>query len=229
MDIIFIIALLITSLVAVTYIVERGLALRWHKVIPPDTQAAVMQFRGDADLSRIQVVCELNPSPLSRLLQCGAEHLDWPKQENVDLLETRARHEVNKLERGLVVLETIVGIAPLLGLVGTIYGLILLFGGMGETTAEQTSKFAQGISLALNATLLGLSIAIPTLVAWSYFSKKVENLAVEMETLVDEFLRKNYRKTASLAPADNDAPAVVTSGQETASQGVSRPSRRAHS
>jgi len=206
MDIIFIIALLVTSLVAVTYMVERGLALRWRKVIPPDTEAAVIQHQAGQDLSRLKVVCELNPSPLSRLILCGVEHLDRPRQENVDLLETRARHEVNKLERGLVVLETIVGIAPLLGLVGTIYGLILLFGDMGQATADQTSKFAQGISLALNATLLGLSIAIPTLVAWSYFSKKVENLAVEMETLVDEFLRKNYRH----ASCEEDAGRMVS-------------------
>jgi len=55
------------------------------------------------------------------------------------------------------------------------------------------SKFAQGISLALNATLLGLLIAIPSVVAWSYYNKKVETLAVEMESLCDEFLRKHYR------------------------------------
>ena len=192
MDIVFIIALLITSLISVTYMVERGRALRWRKVIPADVEAAVNQFRGPEDLERLKVICELNPSPMARLIQCGASHLEWPRQENVGLLETRARHEVNKLERGLAVLETIVGIAPLMGLVGTIYGLILLFGGMGDPSAEQTAKFAQGISLALYATLLGLSIAIPTLVAWSYYSKKVENIAVEMETIVDEVLRKNY-------------------------------------
>ena len=72
---------------------------------------------------------EQNPSSLSRLLLFTAEHIDWPRTEHVTMLETRARHEVTVLERGLVVLEIIVGIAPLLGLVGTIYGLILLFQG----------------------------------------------------------------------------------------------------
>jgi biopolymer transport protein ExbB len=101
------------------------------------------------------------------------------------------------LERGLVVLEIIVGIAPLMGLVGTIYGLIVLFGGMGKVTAEESATFARGVSLALNSTLMGLLIAIPALAAWSYYSKKVENLAVEMESLCDEFLRKHYRTDAS--------------------------------
>lgn len=192
MDIVFIMALVVTSLISVTYMVERGIALRWKKVVPPDVKAAVMQFRSVNDIDKIRWTCQAQDSPLSRLLLTSLAHLQWPRDENMDILETRARHEVSRLERGLVVLEIIVGIAPLLGLVGTIYGLILLFGSMGNLDASETNRFAQGISLALYATLLGLVIAIPTLVAWSYFSKKVEMLAVEMETLCDEFLRKSY-------------------------------------
>jgi len=193
MDIFFIMALIITSIIAVTFIVERGLALRWDKVIPPSVQMAVQHYQSGRDLAGVPTICDQNPSPISRLLPFTADPLDWSKTENVDLLETRARHEVSKLERGLVVLEIIVGIAPLLGLVGTIYGLIILFGGMDQTAAVDNSKFAQGVSLALNATLIGLLIAIPALVAWSYYTKKVENLALEMESLCDEFLRKHYR------------------------------------
>ena len=97
------------------------------------------------------------------------------------------------LERGLVVLEIIVGIAPLLGLVGTIYGLIVLFGNMEAGASMDNTGFANGISLALRATLMGLLIAIPGLVGWNYYTKKVENLGIEMENLCDEFLRKHYR------------------------------------
>jgi biopolymer transport protein ExbB len=194
MDIFFIIALVITSIVAVTFIVERGLALRWIKVIPTDVVYSIQAYRGENQLQHLRNVCQNNPSTLSRLLLFATEHLDWPKTETVDVLETRARHEVTKLERGLVVLEIIVGIAPLLGLVGTIYGLITLFGHMDPSGMQEHTKFAQGISLALNATLLGLLIAIPALVSWSYYSKKVETLAVEMESLCDEFLRKHYRQ-----------------------------------
>jgi biopolymer transport protein ExbB len=206
MEILFIIALLITSVISVTYIVERGLALRWPKVVPPDVAAGVSHFQSAQDLSRLKWTCEANPSALSRLLLFAAAHTHWSRDEAARLLETRARHEVSRLERGLVVLEIIVGIAPLLGLVGTIYGLILLFGSMGELNAGQTQQFAKGISLALNATLLGLVIAIPTLVAWSYYSKKVENLAVEMESLCDEFLRHHYHNSTA-SPAVPTAPA----------------------
>src|SRR2546422_279225 len=116
MDIFFIVALLMTSVIAVTFIIERGLALRWDKVIPPPVGNAVENYSSERDLPQLQAICRQNPSTLSRLLLFVSEHLDWPKSESVDLLETRARHEVTKLERGLVVLEIIVGIAPLLGL-----------------------------------------------------------------------------------------------------------------
>lgn len=188
----FIVILVLTSIVALTFIVERGLALRWHRVIPPPIQNGVAFYKSADDLPRLRAVCEENPSTCARLLLFVSEHLDWSRSESVALLETRARHEVAQLERGLVVLEIIVGIAPLMGLVGTIYGLITLFGSMSAVTGVDSVKFAQGISTALYATLLGLLVAIPALIAWSYYSKKVENLTVELESICDEFLRKHY-------------------------------------
>ena len=192
----FIIILLVTSVVALTFIVERGLALRWNRVIPPAIQNGVSFYKSPDDLSRLRAVCEQNSSTLGRLLLFVSEHLDWSRSEGVELLETRARHEVSQLERGLVVLEIIVGIAPLMGLVGTIYGLIMLFGSMSAVSGVDSVKFAQGISTALYATLLGLLVAIPALIAWSYYSKKVENLTVELESICDEFLRKHHHAKA---------------------------------
>lgn len=189
----FIVILVLTSVVAVAFIVERGLALRWGRVIPPAVEQAVEFYNSADHLPQLQKACRDNPSTAGRLLLFSSQHLDWPRAENAGLIETRARHEVAQLERGLVVLEILVGIAPLLGLVGTIYGLIMLFGSMGGVAGVDSAKFAQGISTALYATLLGLMVAIPALVAWSYYSKKVENLTVEMESLCDEFLRKHYK------------------------------------
>lgn len=189
----FIVALLVTSVITVAFIIERGLALRRVKVIPPEVEWAVTNYQGPGDLPKLVNACEQNPSALSRLLLFMTEHLDWARSELVTLLETRARHEITQLERGLVVLEIVVGIAPLQGLVGTIYGLITLFASTDLAATGDTTRFAQGISLALNATLLGLLIAIPALVAWSLYNKRVEHLAIEMENHCDEFLRKHYR------------------------------------
>ena len=138
--------------------------------------------------------CEQHPSSLGRLLLVAASHLDCPKNETIDALQTKARHEVAQLERGLVVLEIITGIAPLLGLVGTVYGLILLFTGLGQQAITgDNSLFAAGIALALRATLLGLLVAIPSLVFWSFYSRRVDSMAVELETVCDEFLQRFYR------------------------------------
>ncbi|HWN93857.1 MAG TPA: MotA/TolQ/ExbB proton channel family protein [Methylomirabilota bacterium] len=197
----FIVILVLTSVVALTFIVERALALRWGRVIPPAVQHVVEFYKSTDQLPQLRQVCEHHPSTLSRLLLFVSQHLDWSRVEAVELLETRARHETAQLERGLVVLEIVVGIAPLMGLVGTIYGLIMLFGSMSGVSGVDNAKFAQGISTALYATLLGLLVAIPALIAWSYFSKKVEHLTVELATICDEFLRKHYHgRTAGEQP-----------------------------
>jgi biopolymer transport protein ExbB len=187
--------LVLTSIAGLAFIVERGLALRWKKVIPPEVEDAVDQCGSSPKegAAAVERVCKAHPSPVSNLLLTARDHLDWPKQENTDSVETRARHEVMQLERGLVILEIIVGIAPLTGLVGTLHGLITLFANLGSAVMTDNAALAKGISIALNTTLMGLIVAIPSLIAWSYYNKKVETLAVEMESLCDQFLRCQYR------------------------------------
>ena len=193
MEIVVYILLGLTSIVGVTFTIERAIALRWSRVLPSEIEAAVQSCQSRSDVGMLRRVCDQHNSALSRLLMLAADHLDWPKEDNADALQTRARHEVARLERGLVVLEIIVGIAPLLGLVGTIVGMISVFGDVGRAGLNDAAKLAQGISLILWATLIGLLIAIPSLIFWSYFTKKVETIAVEMETICNEFLHRQYR------------------------------------
>ena len=191
----FVYALLIlTSVVGIAFIVERGIALRWRRVVPPQIEAAVQSCQTPEDVPMFRRVCEQHDAPMSRLLLLAANHLHWPKADNIDALQTRARHEITRLERGLVVLEIIVGIAPLIGLVGTIAGMMTLFAGIGKKGMPEAAVLATGIALILNATLMGLLIAIPSLIFWSYYTKKVETIAVEMETLCEEFIRRQYRE-----------------------------------
>ena len=185
--------LFITSVVGLTFIVERGIALRWRRVVPVEIEAAVESCQSPEDVPMLRRVCQQHNSAISRLLLVAAEHLDWPKAEAVDAMQTRARHEIARLERGLVVLEIIVGIAPLLGLVGTILGMMTAFGNVGQAGQIDPAELAKGISLILRATLLGLLIAIPSLIFWSYYTKKVESIAIEMESLCDEFIGRQYR------------------------------------
>ena len=182
----------ITSVISLAFIIERGYALRRRSIIPEPLTESLDHCQTRSDVNTLLRFCQQHEhTPLSRLTTAAIEHLEWAKPDNVEALQTRARHEVNQMERGLVVLEIITGIAPLLGLIGTVFGLIQLF---GEMTTDQvdTTVFATGISTALYATLSGLSIAVPSLVAWSIYSKRVETFAIEMETLLDKFLRRQY-------------------------------------
>jgi len=183
----------LTSLVGLAFIIERAWVLRWGRVVPPQIVQALADCRSRADVAKLRGVCEARPSALGRLILHAADHLDWPRGDSVEALETAARHEIVRLERNLVVLEIIVGVAPLLGLVGTIAGMMTLFGNMGVSGLNDAARLAGGIALILNATLAGLLIAIPALISWSYFSKKVEVLAAELEALCAEFIRRQYR------------------------------------
>ena len=170
----------LTSVAGLAVILWRGWMLRWSKVAPPRVAEALAECHTPEEVQKLREACENHPSPLGRLLLFAANHLEWPKAENVSSLATAARREIVRLERGLVVLEIIIGIAPLLGLVGTIIGMMTVFSNIGDAGLNNASKLAQGISVILETTLIGLLIAIPALVAWGYFSKKVEVFAVEM-------------------------------------------------
>jgi biopolymer transport protein ExbB len=198
----------LTSVVGLAFVVERGIALQWRRVVPSEIEAAVHSCQTKEDVAMLRRLCEQKPSPLSRLLIEAADHLEWPKAENEAALETRARHEIVRLERGLVVLEIIVGIAPLLGLVGTIAGMMTLFGDIGQTGLTEAGKLAGGIALILRATLWGLLIAIPSLITWSYFSKKIEIIAVEMETLCDQFIRRQYKEDVQSPKSKVQSPSA---------------------
>ena len=137
----------LTSVVGLAFIVERGLVLRWNKVVPPEIARSLAACQTRDDVKILCRVCEQKPSPLGRLLLLAADNLDRPKADNVDALQTAARHEIVRLERGLVVLEIIVGIAPLLGLVGTIAGMMTVFGDVGQTGLNDAAKLAAGIAL----------------------------------------------------------------------------------
>src|ERR1700761_4923063 len=129
MEIFFISIMFLTSVTSLTFIVYCGFALRAERVMPSGIRSTADACRTAADRPVLKRLCEQSTAPLARLLLSAEDHLDLTQEENEAALQTHARQEVIHLERGLVVLEIIVGIAPLLGLVGTIYGMITLFGG----------------------------------------------------------------------------------------------------
>jgi biopolymer transport protein ExbB len=208
----FMALLVICSVVSVTVIVLRGLALRRDIVMPPVIEREIDAIQpGDEDAAnRLMRLVRYDRSALGRIIHAGLDHLNWPKAENMEAVQTRARHEIVRLESGLFVLEVIVGIAPLLGLLGAVSGLVSVFAAFGaDAAAQDPHGIAKGISEALSTTIVGLSIAIPSLIAYSYFSKKIETMAAEMESLIADLLAKCYyhqaRQMAAQAPASMES------------------------
>ena len=185
--------LLACSIVSVTIMILRGLALRQKNVMPPAVEAEIERLAPGESPERLSRLVYHDPSSLARITRVALQHLRGPRSENVEVVQTRARHEMVRLERGLIILEIIVGIAPLLGLIGAVSGLVHVFSHLGLSSgASDTRQIALGIAEALNATVFGLSIAVPTLIGFTYFSRKVEVMSVEMETLVVELINNLY-------------------------------------
>ena len=185
--------LLACSIVAVTTMILRGLALRRKNVMPALIEQEMERLAPGESPELLSRIVQNDPSSLARITRVALQYLRAPRSENIEAVQTRARHEMVRLEKGLIVLEVIVGIAPLLGLIGAVSGLVHVFSHLGLSSgAADTRQIALGIAEALNATVFGLSIAVPTLIGFTYFSRKVEVMSVEMETLVVELINKLY-------------------------------------
>src|SRR4051812_34022782 len=185
--------LLLCSIVTVATIVMASLTLRQKKVLPLVIESEIERLVPGGSAERLVRIVNDDDSSLAGVVRTALQHLRWPRSENIESVQTRARRELVRLERGLIVLEVVTGIAPLIGLIGTVSGLVHVFSGLGLSTgASDTKAVALGISEALNCTIFGLSIAVPSLIGFSYFSKKIEVMSVEMESLVSDLIAKCY-------------------------------------
>ncbi len=195
---IFMIPMVVCSVVGLAIIIERTVALRRAKVISSSLLAAAQSFQAGDDVQRLYGQCAGDGSVLGRVIQTALSHLDSPKSDTLDAIQVRARAEAVQLERGLVTLEIIVGIGPLLGLLGTVSGLIRVFsvfGNGGESISEAVG-IAKGISEALNMTVAGLIVAIPCLVIHAYYTSRVEHYMTEMEGVCLDLVAKLYKHRA---------------------------------
>lgn len=170
----FIYPLVVCSSIAVFIVVERLISLRKNRVIKPDVIHALIQ--GNADKVNGDAV-----SVMGRIINFHREQKPLP-----ETLAAFARMEVGQLERGLFLLEAVIGAAPLIGLLGTVTGLTQVFGDFfAENGLTNTGAFTSGIAMALNTTILGLAIAIPSLVAHAYLMRRVEWLATRINVGVE--------------------------------------------
>ncbi len=172
--------LLIASVIALALIIERLYSLRATRILPPGLLQSVLSTlrQGGYDAPRLQHLEE--SSPLGRVLAAGIRNQNSSREIMRESIEESGRMVTHQLERYLTTLGTIASIAPLLGLLGTLVGMIDIFGSQSPTTGNP-QQLAHGISIALYNTSFGLLIAIPALIFWRHFRALVDGYVVDME------------------------------------------------
>ena len=179
--------LLIASIVALTLIIERSIYLRRSKLLPKQLLDEVIRVYHNGKVTN-DVVDKLRAnSPLGTVLAAALRNVEAPRDVMKESIEEAGRGVAHLLERFLTTLGTIASLAPLMGLFGTIVGMIEIFGAQ-NATGTNPAALAHGISVALYNTGFGLAIAMPALVAYRHFRALVDSFIIDMELQAVKFV-----------------------------------------
>lgn len=178
------------SILAVTITIERLYALRRRRVMPREITEVVESIRSDRDPGLAIEVCKRNPGVFSNVMRKGLE-LSGEQWEIIrDGVLDAGRQETATLERHLVWLQTIAQAAPLLGLLGTVLGMIKVFAAITISGLGDPQALSEGISEAMITTAVGLAIGIPTLIAFNLLTAKADSLIMEIEAYASGLIER---------------------------------------
>jgi len=172
--------LLLTSVIAVALIIERATALRRAKIVPPGLLANVIDDYRQGGVTETALLRLDNHSPLGRIFAAGLRNVASSREIMREAIEEAGRGVAHELGRYLTSLGTIASISPLMGLFGTVVGMIEIFGS-STASGNNPQVLAHGISVALYNTGFGLVIAIPSMIFYRHFRATVDGLVIEME------------------------------------------------
>jgi biopolymer transport protein ExbB len=172
--------LLIASVIAVALIIERSFTLRRANILPPTLLEQVVSVYKRQGVSNDVLDRLANDSPLGTVLAAGLRNHKSSRYVMKEAIEEAGRGVAHQLERFLTTLGTIATAAPLLGLFGTVIGMIEIFGSQ-TPTGTNPQQLAHGISIALYNTAFGIAVAIPALIFYRHYRNKVDTYVVEME------------------------------------------------
>ena len=172
--------LILASIIAVGLIIERSISLRAHRVSPPALLDEVIKELKQRGVSDGMLVRLAESSLLGRIFAAGLKNIKSPPEVMKESIEEAGRAAAHDLERFLTTLGTIASISPLLGLFGTVVGMIEIFGSQ-TAVGNNPATLAHGISVALYNTAFGLIVAIPSMIAYRHFRAQIDSLTIEME------------------------------------------------
>jgi biopolymer transport protein ExbB len=189
--------IVLCSFTTVTVMITAWLQLRDRLVIPPGVAAhlrAVPNYASSGDIRPLQELLARDVSLLARLGGLAISGQFTSRQECVETCSARAKEELHRLERGIPVLEVMVTVAPLLGLLGTTIGLVGMFSAFGEggEAGPDTADIAREIGVALRCTIAGLFVAVPAVLAHTYFVRRLDNVAVRLESILHETIQQFF-------------------------------------
>ncbi len=173
--------LALCSLAAVAVTLERLFSLRRARVLPREIVEVVSAMTPERDPALAIEVCRRNPGVFADVMRAGLEHAAEPWEIMRDALQDAGRQRTPQLGRHLVWLSTIAQVAPLLGLLGTVLGMIKMFASISLAGLGDPHALSGGISEAMFTTAIGLAVGIPTLVAYNLLSTRSEALVTEIE------------------------------------------------
>ena len=173
--------LLLCSIISLAIIAERFWSLQKKRIIPENLVKTVWEWNSTGRLDAQNIENLRRGSPLGRVLAAGLVNREHAREVMKESIEEVGRHVAHDLERFLNTLGTIASISPLLGLLGTVIGMIKVFAVITAQGVGDPSVLAEGISEALITTAVGLTVAIPSLMFYRYFRGRVDELVVTME------------------------------------------------
>jgi biopolymer transport protein ExbB len=189
------------SLVAFTVVVERVVSLRRSQIIPADFFPGLSGKldNGHTDRDKAMDYCKEHPSPVANIFIAGIKRLGQPAEVVEKHIQEAGEREVFKLRKYMRLLSVIASIAPLMGLLGTIFGMIAAFQTVASSgdALGKTELLAKGIYQAMITTAAGLMLAIPVLIAYHWIAGKIESLVAEMDRLTVSFMEERV----DVAPA----------------------------
>ena len=199
------------SIAAAAIILERLWTLQRHRVLPKNVKDQVCQWISNDQLDPRHLQKLHQSSPLGQLLAVALANRRASRDLIKERIEDCGRHVVHELERYLGPLGTIAAISPLLGLLGTVIGMIKVFAAITANGVGNPGVLAGGISEALITTAAGLSVAIPALIGYRYLRGRIDGLVVEMEKETIDFLETvmAHQQAFDLRPAENEASAPL--------------------
>ena len=182
--------LAICSLVGLAIIFERFVSLRRHAVIDPEVEELVDQFNGGSSAEDAIMKCRRANGPYARIIEEVLRARGHDRAYAMESMHSTGRAQLGYLERGLTVLEIIAGISPLIGLLGTVLGMVTVFNAITVEGLGRPEVLSDGISKALITTVAGLCVAIPALAFHSWFSRRADDLAIEMQNRATGFVAR---------------------------------------